>query len=131
MKVLHISRTMGQGGAEKVVYQLCVGNNSYESVVASTGGYYLNDLANNNIKHYIIPDLNSKNPFLMIKTIFLLLKIIKEEKVNIIHSHHRMAAFYSRILCYFVKASRVYTAHNVFYDKKVLLRFSLKMYSKL
>ena len=23
MKILHVSRTMGQGGAEKIVYQLC------------------------------------------------------------------------------------------------------------
>ena len=35
MKVLHISRTMGQGGAEKIVYQLCRDNSDQEQIVVS------------------------------------------------------------------------------------------------
>lgn len=38
--ILHISRTMGQGGAEKVVFQLATGlkTNFKNTVVASIGG---------------------------------------------------------------------------------------------
>ena len=54
-------------------------------------------------------------------------KIIKDEKIDVIHSHHRMAAFYSRVLGFFhKKLKRIYTAHNVFFNKKMLMRFSLK-----
>ena len=126
MNILHISRTMGQGGAEKVVYQICkeVNENMF---IASTGGSLEEELTNSGVKHYTIPDINGKNPFIMIKTFIILKKIIKKEKIDIIHSHHRMAAFYSRLLCLFnKKIKRVYTAHNVFYNKKKLLNFSLK-----
>ena len=128
MRILHISRTMGQGGAEKVVYQICKDYNDdkLEMFIASTGGIYEKELAKIGIKHYYIPDLDSKNPIDIIKTLFVLKKIIKEEKIDIIHSHHRMAAFYSKILSLFnKKIKRVYTAHNIFHNKKNLLRFAL------
>lgn len=125
MNILHISRTMGQGGAEKVVYQICK-DVKYNMFVASTGGIYEDELKKYNVKHYKIPDINGKNPFLMIKTFLALKKIIKKEKIDIVHSHHRMAAFYSRILNIFNKKfKRIYTAHNVFYDKKKLMNFAL------
>lgn len=126
MKILHISRTMGQGGAEKVVYQICKDANDIEMVVASTGGIYEEELSKIGVKHYFIPDINDKNPINLIKTFLKLKRIIKKEKITIIHSHHRMAAFYSKILSIFNrKIKRIYTAHNVFYNKKKLLKFSL------
>ena len=127
MNILHISRTMGQGGAEKVVYQICKDKKVDNMFIASTGGVYEDLLKKDNIKNYKIPDIDNKNPFLMIKTLFILNRIIKQEKIDIVHSHHRMAAFYSRILNIFNKKfKRVYTAHNVFFNRKKLLRFSLK-----
>lgn len=126
MKILHISRTMGQGGAEKVVYQICKDSNHTEMVVASIGGIYEDELEKIGVKHYDIPDIDSKNPIVLIKTFVKLRKIIKKEKITIIHSHHRMAAFYSKILnLFYRKIKRVYTAHNIFYNKKKLLKFSL------
>ena len=62
MKILHISRTMGQGGAEKVVYQLCKDCN-IESFVASSGGAYVAQLKKIGIKHCKINDIANKNPF--------------------------------------------------------------------
>ena len=128
MNILHISRTMGQGGAEKVVYQICKeSHHNNNMIIASTGGAYEEELAKKNIKHYIIPDIDNKNPIKILKTFLILRKIIKTEKIDIIHSHHRMAAFYSRLLTLFHKnIKRVYTAHNVFFNKKKLLRFALK-----
>ncbi|MCR5146601.1 MAG: glycosyltransferase family 4 protein [Clostridia bacterium] len=126
-KILHISRTMGQGGAEKVVYQLCKDIDKMEKIVASTGGIYEDELKKYGVKHYYIPDIDSKNPILMIKTFFKLKRIIKKENIEIVHSHHRMAAFYSKVLNMFNKKfKRVYTAHNIFYNKKLLLKYALK-----
>lgn len=127
MNILHISRTMGQGGAEKVVYQICKEDYDNKMFIASTGGAYVDMLKKEGVKHFIIPDINGKNPFQMIKTLIILIKIIKKNDIQIVHSHHRMAAFYSRIISIFnKKIKRVYTAHNVFYDKVKLTSFSLK-----
>lgn len=127
MNILHISRTMGQGGAEKVVFQICKDVKDNNMVVASTGGVYEKEMKQYNIKHYKIPDLDNKNPLFILKTFIILNKIIKKEKIDIVHSHHRMAAFYSRIINIFNRNfSRVYTAHNVFYNKINLSKFALK-----
>ena len=50
MKILHISRTMGQGGAEKVVMQLCCDNNEHEQFVASCGGIHVAELEKHGVK---------------------------------------------------------------------------------
>lgn len=126
MKILHISRTMGQGGAEKIVYQLCRDNHVHKQIVISSGGVYENDLMRLGIKHYTMPDIDKKNIVLMCKCFFKIMKVIKIEKVDIIHAHHRMAAFYTKLISIFTHIKRVYTAHNVFSDKKVLTCFALK-----
>lgn len=127
MKILHVSRTMGLGGAEKIVYQLCKDNVGFTQYVASSGGVYVHELESYGVQHYLIPDIDRKYPLLILKTYFQLTSIIKKEKIDIIHTHHRMAAFYARILqCFNYTLKHVYTAHNVFYGKKHLLRFILK-----
>ena len=53
----------------------------------------------------------------------LIKSIIKKEKITIIHSHHRMAAFYARISApnAIVKVANV---HNTFTNKKMLTHFA-------
>lgn len=116
---------MGQGGAEKVVFQLCKDNKNVTSFIASSGGEYVNDLKKN-VTHIDIPDIDKKNPYLIIKTFVILLLTVKKYRIDIVHSHHRMAAFYSRILqIFYPNLKHVYTAHNVFYGKKNIMRFAL------
>ena len=112
---------MGQGGAEKIVYQLCADINT-NNYIASSGGFLAKKLKT--ATHYTIPDLDSKNPIDIIKTIYILKKILKKEHINLIHSHHRMGAFYARIIG--KNIPKIYTAHNVFHDKRFLTKFSLK-----
>ncbi|MDD6808014.1 MAG: glycosyltransferase family 4 protein [Oscillospiraceae bacterium] len=125
MKILHISRTMGQGGAEKVVMQLCRDNKKHEQIVASCGGIHVEELEKSGVNHILIPDIDIKNPKLMLKTFFVLFRAVKKNHIDIIHTHHRMAAFYGRIISFLTGAKHVYTAHNVFYDKKKLMNFAL------
>lgn len=61
----------------------------------------------------------------MIINLFKLLYIIVHEKINIIHTHHRMAAFYIKLLSYVCHFKNIYTAHNIFENKKQLTYFSL------
>lgn len=111
---------MGQGGAEKIVYQLASGCSSKENkmVVVSCGGSYVEALNAHGISHVQIPDMECKNPLIMFKIILQLIKVIRKEQIDILHSHHRMAAFYGRVLkLFFPKLKLVYTAHNVFDNK--------------
>ena len=127
--ILHISRTMDIGGAERIVYQLSSDlKDEFDSVhVASTGGIWESDLAAKGIQHHKILDIDSKNPLTVLKLLYSIHQIIKNNEITIVHTHHRMAAFYIRLLKLFnSKLKHVYTAHNVFRDKLPLYRFALK-----
>ncbi|MEZ7743222.1 glycosyltransferase family 4 protein [Gemella sp. 20925_1_85] len=127
--ILHISRTMDIGGAEKIVYQLATDLKAeFDNVhVASTGGLWEEELNKNGIKHHKILDVESKSPKTLATNFNTLRKIIKENKIDIIHTHHRMAAFYARLLMYiFPKVKHIYTAHNIFDNKIKMYKYSLK-----
>ena len=126
--ILHISRTMDIGGAERIVYQLSSDlKDEFNSVhVASTGGLWESELAAQGIQHHKILDIDSKNPVTVLKLLFSIHQIIKNNEITIVHTHHRMAAFYIRLLkLVHPKLIHVYTAHNVFKDKLPLYRFAL------
>ena len=127
--ILHISRTMDIGGAERIVYQLSSDlKDEFDSVhVASTGGLWESELAAQGIQHHKILDIDSKNPLTVLKLLSSIRQIIKKNDISIVHTHHRMAAFYIRLLkLVHPKLTHVYTAHNVFKDKLPLYRFALK-----
>ena len=83
--ILHISRTMDIGGAEKIVYQLATDlKEEFENVhVASTGGLWEEELNKNGIKHHKILDVESKSPKTLATNFNTLRKIIKENKIEI------------------------------------------------
>lgn len=128
--ILFLTKTMDIGGTERVVLQLCKNfkDKFGKIVVCSAGGIYEKDLNAMNITHYRIPDFDAKHPINQIITLYKLIKIIKKEKINIIHTHHRYAAFFSKIVGWFINIKNVYTAHNSFNDKKLFTRFSLPKY---
>lgn len=126
--ILHISRTMDIGGAERIVYQLSSDlKDEFDSVhVASTGGLWESELAAKGIQHHKILDIDSKNPLTVLKLLTSIRQIIKKNDISIVHTHHRMAAFYIHLLkLVHPKLIHVYTAHNVFKDKLPLYRFAL------
>ena len=119
---------MGIGGAERIVYQLATDlKDEFDQVhVASTGGLWEEKLAENGIQHHRILDVDSKQPATVLKILASLSKIIKENEITLVHTHHRMAAFYIRLLqMRHPKLIHVYTAHNVFKDKLPLYKFAL------
>lgn len=127
--ILHISRTMDIGGAERIVYQLSSDlKDEFDSVhVASTGGLWESELSSKGIQHHKILDIDSKNPLTVLKLLTSIRQIIKKNEITIVHTHHRMAAFYIRLLkLVHPKLIHVYTAHNVFKDKLPLYGFALK-----
>ena len=127
--ILHISRTMDIGGAERIVFQLSSDlKDGFDSVhVASTGGLWESELSAKGIQHHKILDIDSKSPLTVLKLLTSIRQIIKKNDITIVHTHHRMAAFYIRLLkLVHPKLIHVYTAHNVFEDKLPLYGFALK-----
>ena len=125
--ILFIVRTMGVGGTENVVLQLCqvFHNIVNRIVVCSTGGVLENELNRMGIQHYKIKDISSKNPLDFIFSCFEIREIIKKEKITIVHSHHRMGALIAEIVSP-SSVIKVANAHNTFYDKRYLTRFAYK-----
>lgn len=126
--VLIFPRTMGLGGTENVVLQLCetLKDEKYKIVVCSCGGVNVKELEKMGIKHYLIPDIEHKNPKVIFEVLKTLIKIIKTENITIVHTQHRMAAFYAHLLLRKYKFTFINTAHNTFHDKKILTRFAYK-----
>lgn len=128
MRVLHLSRTMDQGGAEKVVFQLATECKArgMDVVVASSGGAYVDRLERRGIPHCFVYDLECKKLRVIFQTLRTLILLIKEQKIQILHTHHRMAAFYGWLLkLRFPRLRLVYTAHNVFYNRKFLTKITI------
>ncbi|MCM1044069.1 MAG: glycosyltransferase family 4 protein [Candidatus Gastranaerophilales bacterium] len=126
IKVLHLTNTLGYGGVEKIVYQLCMGTKDkfQEVVVVSGGGAFAERLQENGVQHYIIPDLSTKNPVEIYKIIKEIKHIVKKHNINMIHCHHRMAVLFAKIACHGIKI--IYNNHTIYSDKRILSHFVLQ-----
>ncbi|NQQ32732.1 glycosyltransferase family 4 protein [Streptococcus suis] len=125
--VLFIARTMGLGGTENVVLQLCeiLSGKVNKIVVCSSGGVHEKKLCKMGIKHHTIPDIASKRPSDMVGCYKKIRSVIKEELITVVHSHHRMAAFYTELTAP-KNVIKIVNAHNTFQDKKKLTRFAYR-----
>lgn len=123
--ILFFTRTMMLGGTENVVLQLCevFKPKVNKIVVCSCGGVNVEKLTEMGIKHYQIPDISSKKD--MFKICRTVKQIVEKEQITVIHSHHRMAAFYTEIL-FGSSIIKIANAHNTFFDKKLLTRFAYR-----
>lgn len=125
--VLFFTRTMGLGGTENVVIQLCeiLQPTVNKIVVCSSGGINVEKLQQMHIKHYNIPDITDKSLITVLRICSEIRKIIREEKITVIHSHHRMAALYAEILAP-KTVVRVANAHNTFKNKKIMTHLAYR-----
>lgn len=126
--ILYIARAPIHGGTENVVLQLCeIFQSIVNKVVVCAGkGFNQESLKKMGIKFYEIPDLENKNPLNILKISAKLKHIVKTENITVIHTHHRMAAFYVAFLKLYKKCVFINTSHNTFYNKVKLTRFAYK-----
>lgn len=126
--ILFFTRTMGLGGTENIILQLCEIFSPIVNkiVVCSCGGVNVEKLTQMGIKHIKIDDIEKKSIFIVLNTIKTLRRIVKEEEITIIHTHHRMSAFYISLLRLYKKCIFINTSHNTFKNKKILTRFAYK-----
>lgn len=128
--ILFFTRTMGLGGTENVVLQLCEVFKPYVNkiVVCSSGGVHEKDLKDMGIMHYLIPDIEHKSIGNFITVTKRLKRIIDSENITVIHTHHRMAAFYCQMIRLNKKISLINTSHTAFYDKRRLTHIAFKRF---
>lgn len=124
IRVLHLTNNLEIGGVQKVIYQLCkIQNNKFEKIiVASTGGVYENQIQELGIKHYKIDDISDTKKIL--KNYLMLKKIIKDNQINVIHCHHRMAVFYAKLIGNNIKI--IYNNHTIYSDKRFFSHMLLR-----
>lgn len=122
--VLFLTRTMKLGGTENVILQLCeiLKPQVNKIVVCSCGGVNVEKLQKMGIKHYMIPDIEEKSLKTFLTTYKVISKIVKKESITVIHTHHRMAAFYAQIIKYRYRVPVICSVHGEFYDKKLLTK---------
>lgn len=126
--ILFIAKAPIHGGTENVVLQLCETFKPLVNkiIVCAGKGFDKGALKEMHIKFYEIPDLADKSPKTMLDISFKLRQIVKSENITVIHTHHRMAAFYVTLLGLYKKCVFINTSHNTFYDKIRFTHFSYK-----
>lgn len=120
-KILMAIMGMEIGGAETHVLELAkeLKRRGFDILVASNGGVYVKELEEAGIRHYKLP-LHNKKFKNMFKSYHGLKKIIREEKVDIVHGHARIPSFLCGLLHRRMKFPFITTAHWVFNTHGIL-----------
>ena len=109
--------TMGLdiGGAETHIVELAkeLKKEGHDIAVAAHGGVYVPELEAAGIRHYPVP-MHRRNLRCMLRSYFLLRRIIRTERPDIVHAHARIPAFLCRLLRVTMGFPFVTTAHWVF-----------------
>lgn len=103
------------GGVETHVVELArqMKRMGYEVIIASNGGVFEKELAEEGIRHYHAP-LHTKKPSALRKSYRILKRILREERIDLIHAHARIPAMVCGWLHRRTKIPFVTSAHWVF-----------------
>ena len=126
--IMFFLRAFQHGGTENVVLQLCEVFHPLVNkiIVVSADGFAKERLNELGIKHYCIPDIENKTPHIILSVCKQIKDIVRKERITVIHTHHRMAAFYVRALGLYKKCVYINTSHNTFTNNRVLTRYAYK-----
>lgn len=126
--ILLFTRCMGSGGTETVILQLalCYRQAGHKVIVCAEDGNAAAKLPELGVPFFPIPDMQSHNPKIMLRILRTVSRLLREESIQIVHTHHRMAAFYTTLLRPFFSFAFLNNVHNTFSDKKRLTVFSLR-----
>ncbi len=126
MNILYLNNSMHLGGDNKCILKLCKELKENNKIcIASNGGILEDEFTNLGIKHYQIKNVVDKRPSVIISNIKSLIKIIKNEQIDIIHSHHRMSTMTAKIVSKFTGTKVIHTQHLCIEDKFKLTKMAL------
>jgi glycosyltransferase involved in cell wall biosynthesis len=96
---------------------------------------YLDKIEKEGFRTYDVALSRSLNPAALFRSLFQLIKILKKEKVDILHVHTPIASFIGRLAAFFAKVDiKVYTVHGfilqprIFYYAEKLMARALTDY---
>lgn len=113
MKVLHVIKSLGRGGAEMLLPEtIKLHNSKFEFYVI----YFLpwknqlvKDLEKAGAKVYCY---NKTNNVTLLLSFYQLFKFIKQNNIHCVHAHLPWAGFVARLACKLAKVPLIYTEHN-------------------
>lgn len=117
MKILLLTSHLNFGGISIYTVSLAKGlkNKGHDVLVASSGGDLVPQLETEGIRHIKIPiDTKSEVGPKVLLTVFKLRKILKEEKVDLIHAQTRVTQVVANSINRYLKIPYVTTCHGFF-----------------
>lgn len=111
MNIMLFSRILAKTGVGNHIDTLSNGLQKQGHNVIVISGTQDIKLSNESVRFIKVETL-SRNPVKVMKTILHIHSIIKENSIEIVHCHHRVAAIYMRIYNIFFKIPYVYTLHS-------------------
>ena len=124
-KVLMVLMGLEIGGAETHVVELSkrLKHEGWEVAVVSNGGVYERELTDAGIRCHRAP-LHRRNVLLMLRSLCILRRVIRDEQPDVVHAHARIPAFLCGILQRRMGFPFVTSAHWVFYVNGLLKRIA-------
>jgi glycosyltransferase involved in cell wall biosynthesis len=125
MRILIIRPLIDRGGAPRVIIQLVQGLQlrGVDVVVASMGGEWLPGLEQI-APCYHIP-LHPSSIRNIFRSLIMLRKIVRAEKIDLINSHHRFSGLVSNLYSLFAHTPVVSTVHEIKYDRAYISRLTI------
>lgn len=125
MNILLVTMEMNMGGAETHILELAQSlqkrkNNVF---VVSAGGKFVEELEKNGVKHIFAP-LKDKKINHIITSIKTIQKVIKENKIDIVHAHARIPGAICGYVCKKTKTHFVTTVHGIYRVNPLLKRIT-------
>jgi glycosyltransferase involved in cell wall biosynthesis len=113
MKVLQVTAALEQGGVERgtiemAAYIVFKGDQSY---VASQGGRMVAELVHQGSQHVLLP-LAQRNPLFILYCAFMIVRLIRQEGIDLVHARSRAPAWAAFIATRITKTKFITTFHG-------------------
>jgi len=122
--ILQVLPRLDMGGAEEgtVEISLFMKKMGWKTIVASSSGALVRKIVLSGIKHIELP-LETKNPLKIFFNIFLLIWVIKKNKVKIVHARSRAPAWSAFLACKMLRGIKfVTTVHGAYQNQNQFKR---------
>ena len=113
MRILQVTAALEQGGVERGTVEMAafIVSQGGQSFVASQGGRLVEELEKNGSKHFLLP-LARRNPVAILYSAFQLQKLIRSEKIELVHARSRAPAWAAFLACQLTGVKMVTTFHG-------------------
>jgi glycosyltransferase involved in cell wall biosynthesis len=124
LTILQIIPNLGAGGAEQAVVDMTAGlvARGDRALVVSSGGSRVEEVIRAGGKHYVFYAA-SKNPWQIIANAKLLARLIRDERVDIVHARSRAPAWSAWLACRMTGCRFVTTFHAAYKFSSAVKKF--------